>query len=225
MLNSLIDRFQEKFPPNRLVALALALLVPLAITPGAAYLAVWIPSHFPGLPTFTVEQLTGFAITGATAALIAGTTAAYKFIDGCQRDERNKSIAASVAANHGHAEHIKAMELESQERIAAISSASSPEHALELLGHPVNEFASNTPAAAVAGAVPPPPPPPGDLFPDAPYDTETAPPVTPGEDLGVPLIEDLESPDLAPPLPPSPREAAESEATVSGNFTEPPRTQ
>ena len=93
MLNRLIDAFQAKFPPNRLTALVMALLVPTVIVPLSAYLTVWVPAHLPGLPTFTAAQLTAYGIAGGTAAFLAAITAGYKFLDGWQKHEaRTKGI-------------------------------------------------------------------------------------------------------------------------------------
>lgn len=91
--SGLLDRFQAKFPPNRLVALAMVMLLPTVIVPAAGYFAVWVPQHFPGLPTFTAAQLTAYGVAGASAALLAGITAGYKWLDGWQKHEaRSKGI-------------------------------------------------------------------------------------------------------------------------------------
>lgn len=154
MLNNLIDKLQAKFAPNRLVALAMAILIPTVITPGAAFLAAWVPAHFPGLPAFTAGQLTAFAITGGGAALLAATTAGYQWIDGWQFDEARK---------HG-AEQAR-LEREHQLRMAIVKSES-PHTAVDALdlvsgggkSQPEPGPSPDSPSAAVSGAVPPPPP-------------------------------------------------------------------
>lgn len=121
MLNALIDKFQATWTPNRLVAAAMALLIPLAIAPAAGYVAVWIPQHFPGLPTFTTAQLTAFGIAGVSAALLAGVTAGYQWIDGWQKHENRQAYVKDAEA-----EHRRALEL-------AAVAAPDPFHAINAL--------------------------------------------------------------------------------------------
>lgn len=185
-LSALIDRFQAKFPPNRLTALAMGALIPLVITPAAAFLAVWIPAHFPGLPTFTAAQLTAYGILGGSAALLGGITAGYKFIDGCQKDEKNQLELALEEAR-----------LESKERIVIAERAASPWEALDALGGLHDGQAPTTPArrsdwAAAIGSLAPPMPP------------------SPDSDLSQ---EDVAAPSpSAPPVPAPPHEAAREAA-------------
>jgi hypothetical protein len=126
MLNALIDRFQAKLPPNRLVALALAVLVPTLIAPAAGSLAVWVPAHFPGLPAFTSAQLTAYGVAGVWAALLAGATAGYKFIDGWQKHESRESAKA-------HELELARIEGEIEQVIALIHAGHMPESVMDLL--------------------------------------------------------------------------------------------
>lgn len=167
MLNSIIDNLQAKFPPNRLVALAMALLIPTVITPAAAFVAVWAPTHLPGLPAFSTAQLTAFGIAGASAALLAATTAGYKWIDGWQRHEgaqyRQGVDAIEVAQRELERFHEK--------EVALIRAADSPERGVEAIeqllgGRPLGLGGEEgvppeegSPSATVASAAVPPPPP------------------------------------------------------------------
>jgi hypothetical protein len=136
MLNSLIDRFQAKFPPNRLVALAMAIALPTVIAPAAGYVAAWVPANFPELPTFTSGQLAGFAVTGFGAALLAGVTAGYKWLDGWQKQESRQHDRAEAILDRRHKEILTALE------------ADVPEHAMALL-----EDLRNPPREATAETI------------------------------------------------------------------------
>lgn len=179
MLNALIDKFQAKFPPNRLVALALAVLVPLAIVPAAGYIAVWVPAHLPGLPTFTAAQYTAFGVTGAGTALLAGATAAYKFIDGWQKHEGRKADAELKRLAQEH------------EKVLAVLRADNPEFAKSVLddlqgGTPASDAVSvPTTAAPTAVVVPPlePPPPPPTAAQTVPVPRPEPPPRSDGEEF------------------------------------------
>jgi hypothetical protein len=91
LLNKIIDYFQAKFPPNRLVAL---LTAPVAA--GVAAGTAWVAQHFPGLPAFSNGELTAFALAGALALI----TAAYKWIDGWQKHEERGGTV--IATNDRH---------------------------------------------------------------------------------------------------------------------------
>lgn len=84
MISGLIDKLQAKFPPNRVVAL----LTPF-VTAGVAAGAAWLSQHFPGLPQPDQATELGFAIAGASAVIAA----AYKWLDGWQKDEIAKTHA------------------------------------------------------------------------------------------------------------------------------------
>ncbi len=109
MLNQILDSLQAKFPPNRLVALAMVTLLPF-IASGAGYLAVWVPVHFPGLPPFTAAQLTAFGATTVGGILLAGITAGYKYIDGWQKDEARRHDTAQKAAEREHQKVLAVLE-------------------------------------------------------------------------------------------------------------------
>jgi len=146
MLNRLIDTLQAKFPPNRLVALALALLLPTVIVPVSGYVAVWVPAHFPGLPAYTPAQYTAFAITGIGAALLAGITAGYKFIDGWQKKEGRE---VTERLEHLAQEH---------EKVLAVLKADNPHVAqsiLDDLGAPSAAVNAAVPASPTAVVTPP----------------------------------------------------------------------
>lgn len=83
LLNKVIDKLQETFPPNRIVAL----LTPLAAA-GAGAGTAWVAKHFPGLPAFDSAELTAFAGAGALAVI----TAAYKWLDGWQKAEERGDV-------------------------------------------------------------------------------------------------------------------------------------
>lgn len=150
MLNSFIDRFQAKFPPNRLVALAMALLLPTVIAPGAAYVAAWVPAHFPGLPAFSAAQLTAFALAGASTALLAGVTAGYKYIDGWQKDEEGVRKLERLGVEEAHRNRQQAYEVE----LALIKSADDPFNAKDAVdqyfGTAADEESPEAPEARVA---------------------------------------------------------------------------
>lgn len=148
MLNNLIDRFQAKFPPNRLVALAMALLLPTVITPAAAFLAVWVPAHFPGLPTFSAEQLTAYGVLGGSAALLAGITAGYKFIDGWQKDEAGRRALQLALVESRTA----AADREGKLKVALISNAASPEHAIDAIEQAFGDRGGFAPTPKTAAA-------------------------------------------------------------------------
>lgn len=186
-ISGLIDRFQAKFPPNRLTALAMLVLAAPAAALGG-YIAVWVPKHFPGLPAFTPDQYTAFLITGAGAVVLAGIAAGYKFIDGCQKDEANRF---NLAVEEAH--------LETKERIAVAQLASTAFEAAELLGL---GGAGGTPVAAVAAASPPPPP--------SPVVTPPSAPPVPQEAAHAAVA----APDPPPPVPVPPHQAAQAVAAV-----------
>jgi hypothetical protein len=81
ILNGLIDKLQETFPPNRVVAL----LTPLAFAPAAGYVTVQVARFLPG--AFTASQLTAVFIAGALIAF----GKAYKWLDGWQKHEQAKA--------------------------------------------------------------------------------------------------------------------------------------
>lgn len=78
LLNRLIDKLQETFPPNRIVVL----LTPIAFMPVAATVTAWVATHFPGL-----ELDEGIIIGLAGGAALAALTLAYKWLDQWQRGE------------------------------------------------------------------------------------------------------------------------------------------
>lgn len=109
MLNQILDSLQAKFPPNRLVALAMVTLLPF-IASGAGYLAVWVPAHFPGLPPFTAAQLTAFGVATVSGILLAGITAGYRWLDGWQKDEARRHDTAQKAAEREHQKVLAVLE-------------------------------------------------------------------------------------------------------------------
>lgn len=195
MLNSLIDRFQTKFPPNRLTALAMLVLAAPAAALGG-YVAVWVPKHFPGLPTFTPKQYTGFLVTGAGVVALAGISAGYKFLDGWQKDEHDRRGAAIEAAQRDHEAHLEAMRLESRERIAIAERAGSSDEAAEVLGH-----ALDAPGAALRASMPASPPP---VKVSAPAPGSFGSSQLPDRRVAEELRETTK-----PPVPPSPHDAAQ----------------
>lgn len=78
LLNRIIDRFQETFPPNRIVIL----LTPIAFIPVAGTVTAWTAVHFPGL-----ELSEGLVIGLASAAALGAFSLAYKWLDQWQRGE------------------------------------------------------------------------------------------------------------------------------------------
>jgi hypothetical protein len=132
MLNQIIDRLQDRFPPAKVVTL----LTPLIFVPAALYVSGYVAEHFPGLPEFTSGQVTAFMVAGALAAV----TAAYKRVDGWQKDDRRETEIA-----------IEEARLLTEERIAVLRSGDL--HVAEEMG-----LLDKTPSAA-AGTVPAPPPP------------------------------------------------------------------
>lgn len=153
MLSNLIDRFQAKFPANRLAALAMALLTPLVVTPAATYVAAWLPAHFPGLPTFTPTQLTVFAVTGGLAALVAGITAGYKFIDGWQDHEERTFFGKPLPGEDSDRVEIAKIEAEAKKMVALVEAGHLPESLLDLV--------HGAPPASTPPLPPPPPIPAG----------------------------------------------------------------
>lgn len=135
MLSSLIDRLQDRFPPAKVVTL----LTPLLFVPAAAYISGYVAEHFPGLPEFSNTQITAFMVAGALAAI----TAAYKRVDGWQKDDRRETEIA-----------IEEARLQTETQIAIIRSGNL--HPAEELGL----FDRTLPDAA--GAAPAPPAPPSD---------------------------------------------------------------
>jgi peptidoglycan/LPS O-acetylase OafA/YrhL len=87
-LNVFIDKFQEVFPPNRIVVI----LTPLAFMPAAGFITAFVAEHFPGLPAFTTLQVAGFFAAGALAALYK----ASRWLDQWQLNE-SKAIDLHVA--------------------------------------------------------------------------------------------------------------------------------
>jgi hypothetical protein len=130
MFNALIDRFQAKFPPNRLAALAMGLLLPTVIVPASAFVTAWVPAHFPGLPAFTSGQLTLFALAGGAAAISAGITAGYKFIDGWQKDEDRLAMPWQ---NNDDLIEIAKIEAEAKKMVALVEAGHLPEALLDLV--------------------------------------------------------------------------------------------
>ena len=200
MLSGLIDRFQAKFPPNRLTALAMGILIPFVITPAAAYVAVYVPKHFPGLPTFSVAQLVAFGVAGGGGALLAGITAGYKWLDGWQRSEGATHSRIIEAARRDHEVQLEAMRLDSAERVAIAEQAGSSAeaaYALDMIGS----------QGPIESASPPPPPFPVPTVPDPfaspPAAAEGPEPAAGGE-------------DGAPPVPLPPQAAAERAAQGDG---------
>lgn len=165
MFNALIDRFQAKFPPNRLVALAMALLIPTAITPAAAYVATWVPAHFPGLPAFTPAQLTAFAITGGLAALTAGVTAGYKYIDGWQDHEERTFFGKPEPGEDSDRVEIAKIEAEAAKIVALVNAGHLPESMLELV-----HGEAPVPGPAAANAI---------MASEIKAESSTSPPLTP----------------------------------------------
>ena len=47
----------------------LHLLSAVVIVPVSGFVVAWVAKHFPGLPAFSSDQVTGFFITGASSAL------------------------------------------------------------------------------------------------------------------------------------------------------------
>lgn len=85
--NTLIDKLQATFPPNRIVAL---LSAPVAV--GVAAGAAWVAAKFPGLDLDST-QITAIAL-GALGAVVA---AAYKYLDGWQAYEAREAAAEKTA--------------------------------------------------------------------------------------------------------------------------------
>lgn len=152
LLNKAIDAFQAKFPPNRLVALAMVVLVPLVVAPAASYVATWAPAHLPELPTFTAAQLQTFGTAGLAAGLLAGIVAGYKFIDGWQYDEARKHGSIEAARERHHELRMAIAQsdqphvtLEAVEALSAPPGASSePSHDPPVVGAPIDPPAAQT---------------------------------------------------------------------------------
>lgn len=206
-LSGQIDRLQATYPPNRLVALLLvALGLPAAAIGG--YVAVWVPKHFPGAPTFTAGQYTGFFLAGVGVVALQAATMAYRFIDGVQKDEQHVTLLADAAVTRDHTEHIEAMRLESAERIALVEKAEDAQHAQELLGiAPAGpEVARSSPAGALSDTLPPLP---TDPAPVAPIDPMAAPaaPLEPAQPAAAPQFAEPghvePEPQASAPTPPA----------------------
>lgn len=153
MLNNLIDSFQAKFPPNRLVALAMAILLPVVITPAAGYVAAWATVNLPGVPGLGTAEL--IAVGGAAAAgtLLAGVSAGYKWLDGWQKDEEGVRQLERLGVEEAYRNRQQQHEVE----LALIKGADSSFHAKEAL----DQFFGTTedppevpPATATAGPPP-----------------------------------------------------------------------
>jgi hypothetical protein len=192
LLSSLVDRFQAKFPPNRLVALAMAVLAtPLAALGGWA--AVWVPLHFPGLPHFTGGQATAFLITIVGGGLLSLVVAGYKFLDGWQKHEAHMS-AQWLAGHEAAREHLQ-REHELKLRVLGMEN---PFHAREAL----DQFEGSpgpppdTPAAAVSAAEPPSAAPPAPTPPEGERAPQEA-----GENVPPPPQGTPGAPFLPPTLP------------------------
>lgn len=136
MLNQVIDSLQEKFPPNRLVAVAMVALLPFIAT-AAGFLAVWVPAHFPGLPPFSAGQLTAFGATTVAGILLAGITAGYKYVDGWQKDEAQRHAAVERAAEREH------------QKVLAVLESPIPDLARDTL----DELGGVKPSEALSGAL------------------------------------------------------------------------
>lgn len=81
-INVQIDRLQETFPPNRLVALLTPVFASLA-----GFIASWTAENFPGLPPMDENWLAGIFIAGAFSAIVA----AFQWIDGWQKYEARQA--------------------------------------------------------------------------------------------------------------------------------------
>lgn len=77
-INEQIDKLQEMWPPNRLVALLTPFLVGVA-----GWIAAWLAENMPGLPPLDEGWIAASFVAGALSAL----TMAYKWIDGWQKHE------------------------------------------------------------------------------------------------------------------------------------------
>lgn len=102
MLNSLIDRFQAKFPPAKLTTL----LTPTVFVPASIWITGYVAKHFPGLPAFTTGQVTAFMIAGGFAAM----TASFKRVDGWQKHEKREADAELVQLRDENAAHLAVIE-------------------------------------------------------------------------------------------------------------------
>lgn len=128
MLNALIDRFQAKLPPNRLVAL----LTPLVFVPASAALSAWIGAHFPGL------NLSEGAIIGfGTAAALAALTTAYRWMDGWQKDESRQSATA-------HEAELAKLEAETAKILTLIDEGHVPQNLLSAIEDRIGEPVTKT---------------------------------------------------------------------------------
>ena len=78
LLNRIIDKLQETFPPNRIAVL----LTPLVFIPIAGSVTAWLATHFPGL-----DLSEGAVIGLAGAAALSAFTLGYKWLDQWQRGE------------------------------------------------------------------------------------------------------------------------------------------
>lgn len=87
ILNEIIDKLQELFPVNRIVAL----LTPLVFVPIAAWVAGLVADHFPGLPPLTSAQVLAVMVSAAVSAI----GLAYKWLDGWQKHEAAKRSKVS----------------------------------------------------------------------------------------------------------------------------------
>lgn len=80
MLNTIIDKLQATFPVNRIVVLLTPVFVAIS-----GWLSTWAAQNLPGIPPLDSDWLTGIFVAGALSA----ATAAYKWIDGWQKHERD----------------------------------------------------------------------------------------------------------------------------------------
>lgn len=81
-LNKIIDRIQEALPPNRVVTI----LTPI-FAAASGWVATFAADNLPGGLSISGDWLTGVFVGGA----LAGTAAAYKWIDGWQKHEARQA--------------------------------------------------------------------------------------------------------------------------------------
>jgi hypothetical protein len=108
-----VDTLQAKFPPNRVAAYLGVLL-----TPAAGAVSIWLAREVPGFAV-PAPVLVSAVITGGGAVIAI----AYKFIDGCQKDERNRFLEADGVVAREHALRMAALEQETRRQLALINKA------------------------------------------------------------------------------------------------------
>jgi len=120
----LIAYAEERFPVNRLVALATVFI----FVPLAASFSAYAAKHFPGLPVpSNATIVSGFAL-GATAAISIG----YKFLSNWGAHEHRQWSTVVGVVERAHELQKERLRLESQERVAAIQATESVHAAHEL---------------------------------------------------------------------------------------------